>query len=274
MAAEDFFDVPKTIANTSEGELELPILYFDVSVRQLNFWVDYDKALPKLEGTGLEPVRFSKGKTVVSMVFYNYRRTSVSSYEKLALAITAQPQSPNNKTLRLITIFGIPMIRGGISAYVLELPVTTDIARAGGREIWGYPKFVTRLPFKFSETGFEFGALDLATGESIVSVKADLSKGKGMTVRGFDLVTYSNLNDWILKTVVNVDVKYKTYLNKPAEIKVGPAKHRMTENLRDLGLDHMPPFVIQTTDSFRSRLNKGEPVAQWKTLPLPYSVNK
>jgi hypothetical protein len=95
-----------------------------------------------------------------------------------------------------------------------------------------------------------------------------------MKARGFDLVTYSNLNDWILKTVVNVDVKYKTYLNKPAEIKVGPAKHRMTDNLRDLGLDNTQPFVIQTTDSFRSRLNKGEPVAQWKTLPLPYPVNK
>ncbi len=273
MAGKDFFDVPKTIATTSEGDVELPILYFDVSVRQLNFWVDYDRALPKLEGTGLEPIRFSKGKTIVSMVFYNYRRTSISAYEELALAITARPQSPKNKTLRLMTIFGIPMIRGDISAYVLELPVTTRIARAGGRGLWGYPKFVTMLPFKFSETGFEFGAADPSTGESIVSVKADLSKGKGMTTRGFDLVTYSNLHDSILKTVVNVDVKYKTYLNKPAEIKVGPAKHRMTDNLKDLGLDHIPPFVIQTTDSFRSRLNSGEPIAQWKTPPLPY-VNK
>ncbi len=120
MAGKDFFDVPKTIANTSEGELELPVLYYDVSVRQLNFWVDYEKALPKLEGTGLEPVRFSNNKTIVSMVFYNYRRTSVSSYEELGLAITAQPQSPKNKTRRLITIFGIPMIGKGISAYVLR----------------------------------------------------------------------------------------------------------------------------------------------------------
>ncbi|MGA2158204.1 MAG: acetoacetate decarboxylase family protein [Dehalococcoidia bacterium] len=274
MAGKDFFDVPKTIANTSEGELELPVLYFDVSVRQLNFWVAYEKVLPKLEGTGLEPVRFSNNKTIVSMVFYNYRRTSVSSYEELGLAITAQPQSPKNKTRRLITIFGIPMIGKGISAYVLELPVTTAIARAAGREIWGYPKFVTSLPFKFGESGFEFAAMDPASGESIVSVKADLSKGSGMTTRGFDLVTYSNLNDWILKTVVNVDVKYKTYLNRPAEIKVGPAQHRMTANLIDLGLDRTQPFVIQTTNSFRSRLNKGEPVAQWNTPPMPYPINK
>ena len=274
MSGKDFFDVPKTITNTSQGEIELPVLYFDVSVRQLNFWVDYDKALPKLEGTGLEPISFSKGKTIVSLVFYNYRRTSISAYEELALAITARPKSPKNKTAGVMTIFGIPLIRGVLSAYVLELPVTTDIARTGGREIWGYPKFVTELPFKFSQTGFEFGALDPASGESIISIKADLSKGKGMAARGFDLVTYSNLNDLILKTVVNVDVKYRTYLNSPAELKVGPAKHRMSDNLRDLGLDQIPPFVIQTTDVFRSRLNKGEPVAPWKTPTLPYPVNK
>lgn len=274
MAGKDFFDVPKTIAKTSEGDVELPILYFDVSVRQLNFWVDYDRALPKLEGTGLEPIRFSKGKTIVSMVFYNYRRTSISPYEELGLAITAQPRSTKNKTPRVMTIFGIPMIRGVLGAYVLELPVTTSVARAGGRELWGYPKFATQLPFKFSETGFEFGALDPATGESIVSVKADLPRGKGMNMRGFDLVTYSNLNDSIFKTVVNVDAKYKSYLNKPAVIKVGPARHRMADNLRDLGLDSTPPFVIQTTDVFRSRLNRGEPVAPWKTPPLPYPIDK
>lgn len=274
MAGKDFFDVPRTIATTSEGDFELPILYYDVSVRQLNFWVDCDRALPKLEGTGLEPIRFSKGKTIVSMVFYNYRRTSVSAYEELGLAITAQPRSAKNKAPRVMTIFGIPMIMGALGAYVLELPVTTETARVGGRELWGYPKFVTSLPFKFSETGFEFGALDPASGEPIVSVKADLPRGKGMAMRGFDLVTYSNFNDSIIKTVVNVDTRYKSYLNRPAEIKVGPAKHRMTGNLKDLGLDRTPPFVIQTTDVFRSRLNRGEAVARWETPPLPYPVNK
>jgi hypothetical protein len=47
--------VPQAAVTTSEGKVELPMLFYDVSVRHLNFWVDYDRVLPKLAGTGLVP---------------------------------------------------------------------------------------------------------------------------------------------------------------------------------------------------------------------------
>lgn len=271
MAKKDFFDVPRTPVKTSQGEIELPILYFDVSVRQLNVWIEYYTAAPKLAGTGLDPIRFPNGKTIASILFYQYRRTSISPYEEIAVTITAQPQSAPKQARRLSTFLGIPRISGGISAYVLEMPVTTAIARAGGREIWGYPKFVTSIPFKLSQTGFEFSALDPASSEPILSVKA--ATGRGVNLKGFDLVTYSNVHDEILKTTINVDAKYRAFLNKPAEIKIGPAKHRMTDNLRDLGIEGAQPFFTLSCDIFRSRLNKGEAVAPWKTPKMPYPVS-
>lgn len=275
MAAKGFFEVTRLPATTSQGPFDLPVLYYDVSVRQLLFWVDYDKALPKLAGTGLVPTAFSNSKTIVSIVFYNYRRVSdIDPYEELALGITAELQSAKKGARRLRTFFGIPLIGGGISSYVLELPVTTDQACAGGRELWGYPKFVTRLPFKFQETGFEFGALYPGSDESIVSVKAELGKSKGFGMRGFDLVTYSNLNDKILRTVINIEARYRMYTKRPVVIKVSPEHHRLADNFRDLGLDRTQPFMIFSTDAFHSRLNRGEPVAVWITPPLPYAVTK
>ncbi len=271
MAKKDFFDVPRTSVKTSQSEVELPILYFDVSVRQLNFWIGYDIAAPKLAGTGLEPTRFFNGKTIVSILLYNYRRTSIGPYEEIAVTITAQPQTDQKRARRLTTFFGIPKISGGISAYVLEMPVTTAVARAGGREIWGYPKFLTNIPFKLSKDDFEFSAPDPASGESIIKVKADTRRG--VNTKGFDLITYSNLNNEILKTTINVDAKYRASLNRPAEIKIGPAKHRMADNLRDLGIDVAQPFFTLSCETFHSRLNKGEPVAPWKTPALPYPVN-
>jgi len=47
-----------------------------------------------------------------------------------------------------------------IGAYVLEMPVTIPQARAAGREIWGFPKFETKIPFKLERKRFEFGVLD------------------------------------------------------------------------------------------------------------------
>jgi len=275
MARKDFFNVPRTPAQTSQGPFDLPALYRDVSVRQLVFWVDYDKALPKLEDTGLAPMELQKGKTIASLIFYNYRKVdNVEPYEEIGLGITAGLKSDKRSAPRLRTVFGIPLIPRNLTSYVLELPVTTAQARAGGRELWGYPKFLTRLPFKFYNTGFEFGALDPDSVESIFYVKADLGRGKGFGMKGFDLVTLSNLDGKILRTVINIDAKFSVYMKRPVEIKIGAVKHRMADNLRDLGLDRIQPSMIMCTDVFRSRLNKGVPVADWPTPPLPYTVTK
>jgi Ni,Fe-hydrogenase III component G len=55
-----FFDVTRTSVMTTEGRVDLPMFFFDSSARLLNFFVDYDRTLPMLDKTGLEPVRFLK----------------------------------------------------------------------------------------------------------------------------------------------------------------------------------------------------------------------
>ena len=138
MANKRFFDVQRTPAQTSQGQFDLPTLYQDVSVRQLLFWVDYARALPKLEGTGLTPIEMQQGKTIAMLIFYNYRRVlDVDPYEEIALAIPADLASAKKGTRKMRTLFGIQLIPSGISGYVLELPVTTAQACAGGRELWG-----------------------------------------------------------------------------------------------------------------------------------------
>jgi hypothetical protein len=273
MAKKDFLDVPRTPAQTSQGQFDLPALYQDVSVRQLLFWVDYAKALPKLEGTGLAPMELQKGKTVAMLIFYNYRRVvDVEPYEEIALAIPAELKSDKKGARKMRTFFGVPLIPSGISGYVLELPVTTAQARAGGRELWGYPKFLTRLPFKFYQTGFEFSALDPEGSEPIFTVKADLGRGKGFGMKGFDMVTLSNLDNKILRTVINIEAKFRVHLKRPVEINIGTVKHRFADNLRDLGLEGKQTAIIMCTDAFRSRLNRGEPVADWPSPPMPYPI--
>jgi hypothetical protein len=275
MDKKGFFDVPRAPVQTSEGPFDLPALYYDVSVRQLVFWVDYTKALPKLAGTGLAPIELQNGKTMAILIFYNYRKVQdVEPYEEIALAIPAELQSAKKGARKLRTFFGIPLIPSGITGYVLELPVTTAQARAGGRELWGYPKFLTRLPFKFYGTGFEFGALDPEGSEPIFTVKSDLGKGRGLGQKGSDMVTLSNLNGKILRTVINIDAKFRVFLKRQVEIKIGTVKHRFADNLRDLGLEGTQTAIIMCTDAFRSRLNKGEPVADWPTPPMPYPVTK
>jgi hypothetical protein len=87
---------------------------------------------------------------------------------------------------------------------------------------------------------------------------------------GFDLVTLSNFRGKIWKTIVDTDVKYKNCLLKSIEVKVGKSDHGMARNIRALGLDKTKPFILQTSDDLKSRLNHGKAVADYPTPPLPY----
>jgi len=269
MAGKGFFDVKRSSAKTSEGDIELPMLFYDVGVRYLNFWIDYEKTSSKLFGTGLLPCRFFNGKALTSLVYFQYRHVSIDPYDEATITIMVHPESSKKPLFYLpafVTRSG--MKNKNIGAYVLEMPVTTTAARAAGREIWGYPKFVTKISSALAPDRFEFGVFDPKTNQSILSVRC--KTGAGIKVSGFDLATYSNLDDSILKTIVNIDAKYRVSSAKDFELKAGPSNHRMAQNIRDLGLDRIKPFMVMSTDSFRSRLNRGEPVAEWKTPPLPY----
>ncbi len=269
MAGKDFFGVKRSAAKTSEGDIDLPMLFYDVGVRYLNFWVDYEKAASRLSGTGLLPCRFFNGKAIVSLVYFQYRSVEIGPYDEVTITIVVHPEILK-KPLFYLPAFLIRsgMEKNNLGAYVLEMPVTTPAARAAGREIWGYPKFVTKISSALTPDSFEFGVFDPVTNEPIFSVSC--KTGAGIKVSGFDLATYSNLNDSILKTIVNIDAKYRVSSAKDCELETGPSDHRMARNIRDLGLDRVKPFMVMATDLFRSRLNRGEPVAKWKTPPLPY----
>ncbi len=269
LKGDGFFHVPMSDARTSEGRVDLPMFFYNVGVRHLNYWVDYERVAPKLEGTGLVPLRFFNGKSLISLIFYNYRDVSIGPYDEVTITIVVRPVAFKDPGIYLPTFLRRSGENwGSIGAYVLEMPVTIPQARAAGREIWGFPKFETGIPFRLTGRSFEFEVKDPQTDGSIVSVEGML--GPGIPVRASDLVTYSNLNDSIWKTIIHVDATYTLCTSRGLNLKGGNSLHRMAQNIRDLGLEGIRPFLIMSSDNFRSRLNPGMGVAPWKTPELPY----
>jgi hypothetical protein len=91
-------------------------------------------------------------------------------------------------------------------------------------------------------------------------------------MRAGDMVTLSNHEDAIMRTVVEVDAAYRNSTCRRLRIVASSSDHRFARSVRDLGLDRTRPFVVQSTDSFRSRLNRGWPVASQGTPPPPYPI--
>ncbi len=266
---DKFFHVPNIKTNTSVSKVELPMLFNNVRVRQLNYFISPEKVEPYLAGTGMVPCRFFNGKCLVSMVLYNYQDVTIGGYDEVTIIVFVRPEmleDPKRYLPELLKKEGASW--RNIGAYVLEMPVTIPEARAAGRELWGYPKFETEIPYKLEGNRFEFAVKDPDVDEWIVQVKG--SHTPGITMTGFSPATYSNFRDKVWKTIIDTEVKYKYCRVKDLEVKVGNSSHGMAKKIKAMGLDSVKPFMMQTTDSFKSRLNAGCPVADWPTPPLEY----
>ncbi len=253
---ESFFDVPQVTLKTSAGEAPFPILYYDATALLLFYWCDLVPASALLQGTGLTPVRFFNGRALAGMGWYEYRKTDIGPYNEVGLAVAAVPEEQRLR-LPLLQFF-----RGSASRtlgfHILDLPVTTDIACAAGREMWGYPKFVTQIPFDIRNDEVSAAVLHPNSGEPIVRLSGRLRRS--LAVPGFNLVLYSNLENALLRTEVVTTGTVQSSLWPKLRVQTGPGSHPMADRIRQLGLDGARPFACQFTPHFRSRLYLGQKV--------------
>ncbi len=270
MMKKDFFDVPRTFYTTSYTPTQVPMFFYRMAARIVNYFIDYEKVLPKLEGTGLKPCRFFKDKSMVSLIFFNYQDVTIGAYDEVVISIMCYPEALGAPSLPIPTIMLAKKaaLWKKLGSYVLEMPVTIPAARAAGREIWGFPKFLTTIPSRLSGNNFEFGVMDPDTDESIVQVKGTM--GPGITTKAFDLVSFNNYEDTIFRVETEVNGKMKNCTCRHIEVKAGPGNHRMTQNVRDLGLETAKPVGIMSSDYLQTRLNPGRPVANFPTPQMPY----
>ncbi len=254
---DPFFDVPKTVVPTSEGDVELPACYFDSSNYVALFRVNAAKAAEKLRDVPVQPVLVSR-RAVVVLSFFKYRDTSLGPYHEVGLAVLVTPGG-EQQTLGSFTDLMEESRRESFGSYVLDLPVTTPAARAAGCEIWGYPKFVTELPIEFDGEHFKGQVLD-PEGKLIMELSGERGHVLPEEVPGMAVVTYSVLDGRLLRTRVETRSQCETSGGGAVRLAIGDSPHRMAKNLRDLGLDSQTPKLMQTTEQFQSLLFQGEPV--------------
>ena len=78
---------------------------------------------------GLEPARLPGGRAMLSLAFVRYEDGDLDPYREIAVAfLVADPTAPKQK-----------------GAFIHRLPVDQEFTCAAGRDIWGFPKFVTPI---------------------------------------------------------------------------------------------------------------------------------
>jgi hypothetical protein len=254
---DPFFTVPLQPVTTSEGDVNLPLLYFDASNLTALFRADDKEVLRQLQGTGLEPALYVAGKPVVGVSCYEYRATSVGVYNEVGLAILVCPKGKRKPLQGWFDLFRKADERE-LGAYILDLPVTTAAANAAGQEIWGYPKFVTPISFNMTKDAFTCRVDHPNTKDSIMTLSGRtrmLFPWKSM-----DVALFSFKGGQALRTHVNVRGGNYLRLTGTLTLTVGSSDHVMAKNIKALGLNGATPLAVMSTNRFQSRLNAGAPV--------------
>ena len=195
----------------------------------------------------------------MGVAHYEYRRTGVGAYNEVGLAVQVLPEGAPAPRNPIQALYGSVDERH-LGFHILDLPVTTPLANAAGRELWGYPKFVAPIPFHLDRKSFESSVLDPDGNGDILSLSGRLLPS--LPVPPMSLVLYSHHRGNLLRTIVNVRGRTNLRLGRSLQLHVGESTHRMADNLRDLGLDGARPLIVMDTDRFQSRLNAGAPVGR------------
>jgi hypothetical protein len=151
MRRSPFFDGVMQADVTIAGQpAKVPIFYYDGTATSAVFAARLGGLRRLMPDPRFSPARLAPGLGAVAITCFEYRDTGIGPYNELAISVVLNEPwfRPNLPGRALIS----GMRRRQLHAWVHHLPVTTEIARAGGVDFYNYPKFIAAIDFQESDT--------------------------------------------------------------------------------------------------------------------------
>ncbi len=197
-----------------------PARYYDTTTISASFPAPV-AAVRKILPTGaLKPVQLMPDVAVVNLWAFEYRHIDqLAPYNEFMVAVPVLYKTTDQE----------PGLPGG---YVFHLPVTTEEARCGGVELYGFPKFLADITFE--DTGQARSCRVRADGRDIVSLEVKKTDTKKTQLP--DGYAYTVKNGQLLRTRVQSQAQIGI-----ADVKGGGSfilgDHRVAEQLRALEMN-------------------------------------
>ncbi|MCL1123017.1 acetoacetate decarboxylase family protein [Shewanella surugensis] len=134
---------PLQLNENIEKNYQFPTFYADASCAIAIFHCDYAAAKAMMPDPSMEPVKMTKGRSLVIFSCYEYRHVmNVAPYNEIAITIPVVSDGGMNLPI-LTMLLGDKLKNFGY--YVFHMPVTSLENRLRGRKIWGLPKEVEQI---------------------------------------------------------------------------------------------------------------------------------
>ena len=231
-----------------------PIQFEDVHYIASLYTANKEKVNSLLEGTGLKAGLPFFGKPVVALGLIQYKVSDLGSYNEIILAIPVIRATEKTGLKNWIDLYADFSKRKG-GQYIIHIPVTTQQSVDAGRNLWGYPKILLPITHQFSNNHIHTTLLDEAN-QPLIQVKGGL--GFGVPIPAMQLMTYSFLNNELLKTTVDVSSSMKWKIGAQLKIQVDSLKHPIGNDIRELGIENKNPIFTIESKHFKAKFNEGQ----------------
>ena len=144
----DFFRaLPKTEVRSAVGPTRTPNFYYAMSKAQITYLAPAKALRSRLPGE-LDPLQIAPGLGLFSVVFFRYDVCDIDFYTEATVGIVVRPARHGGLGG---ADFLSALSNDSMHAYVLSLPVNTEIAQVRGHDGYGFPKWTTEIDVEIDD---------------------------------------------------------------------------------------------------------------------------
>lgn len=228
---EFFREQPKTRVDSPIGPTLTPNYYYRISSARL-VMLARTKAVRRSLPKELAPLEVVPGLSAVSVMFFRYDVCDIDFYTEAAVAIAVRPARHGRGSL-LDAATGLK--NEHLHAYVLALPLNSEIGQVRGYYGYGFPKWLTQLDVDIDAGGTaarianDAGGTDLALTAPTPGQTVHQSGDRVSTLTSYTTIAGA----WHATTAqTNVLQAGKTMSTRGVELEVGEG--RCADALRSL----------------------------------------
>jgi hypothetical protein len=162
---------------------KLPVFYYDNTTLTSIYTASTNEVKKLLPDCDMHPIELYPGRCLVAFTAFEYRKTDIDPYNEFSIAFLVSLNAPQIPGVTVAMQFAQRIF----TPYIWQLPVTTEIARSAGVDLYGYPKFIADIEFQKDKKRVECRLSEAGRNILIMRGKV-LPTSKGKTAR---YMTYS-----------------------------------------------------------------------------------
>ncbi len=214
------------------SSLHFPIRYRQGRAASALFAMPRGRAQSILAGSGLAPLLLTGERAVASVSWFDYPDTDIGPYRELSVSVMA---TPHPKPLAL-GLLGAWRRDPELGAWVVALPVTSELACRGGCELYGLPKTLAEIDIDWQNDRM-LG--QLRDGQDVI-VEMTIPLRRGIPIPVRRLVLYSRLGEDLVTTTIPTRWLPRVGPGFGAELRILNPSHPLGRALSELEMDPNP----------------------------------